>query len=85
MEEVEPRSNRQRFLRQLGVALAAGIGVVLLPGKSRAGVTAFQCCENHTFGSNWVCTSGTQFYCDCGGPSNYCTCRAPQPCFPAPC
>jgi hypothetical protein len=89
MKEVEPRNTRQRFLRQLGAALAAGIGVVLLPGKkARAGVTAFQCCISSLHCSQGCPQGQANYYCDCGTfQSSYCTgCRSNiGSCYPAPC
>jgi|GraSoiStandDraft_32_1057276.scaffolds.fasta_scaffold3045155_1 hypothetical protein len=74
MEDARVRSSRRSFLRSLGLALGAGIGVLAVPGAAKANVG--QCCLDNTNCSG-TCPSGQYLYfCDCGGAGgNYCTCH----------
>jgi hypothetical protein len=76
--------DRRRFLRHLGTALAAGVGVSLVPRAALAGVTATgACCP-----AGWPCPAcpagwrrfrcRTQ-YCD------YCICTVRYDCFRTDC
>jgi hypothetical protein len=69
MEEIEVRTSRTRFLKQLGVTLAAAVGAGVFAGRARA--TPGQCCYNcgcgGCGGSNCYC------HCDCTGiGDSYC-------------
>ena len=81
MESTEHRSDRRRFLRRLGVTLAAGVGVLAVPGVAHA---AYQCCLDNTHCSG-VCPSG-QFWHFCHCPDGtYCACMGGTGCVLAPC
>ena len=72
----EARQSRARFLRQLGVTLAAGIGAIALPSLSGAAQARpnfqYQCCPNSHLCS---CPPGKQpFFCVCPN-GNFCTCN----------
>lgn len=86
-EQLEQRtSTRPKFIKQLGVALAAGIGLAALkPSVARA---ANNCCPASY--SPCVTCSGNQtdYYCDCSGSGlpGYCTgCRDNTGCFTGGC
>lgn len=80
---METKATRNRFLKGVGVTLAAALGAAAYPAIARA---ALQCCpsdEAHCPG----CQSPTPvpYHCSCptGG---YCTCRANNSgCFPSAC
>jgi hypothetical protein len=74
MEYAGMRSSRRSFLRNVGFALGAGLGVLAVPGTAKANVG--QCCHDNTTCTG-SCPSGQFWYlCDCGGSgANYCTCH----------
>lgn len=82
--QIDEQTSRRRFLRQLGVGLAVGIGAAALPSRATAG--AGQCCAS-TEHCRQDCP-GTQkdYWCDCIS-FFYCTnCRDYQgACFSANC
>jgi hypothetical protein len=64
----EEQSSRRRFLRQIGTALAVGVGAAILPSRARAG--AGQCCASTTQcpqcsppQKNYWCDCIDHFYC----------------------
>lgn len=73
----EQRQSRARFIRQLGVTLAAGIGAIALPSLASAQRARpdfqYQCCPNPNLCG--YCPNGQPaFRCTC--PSgNFCTCQ----------
>lgn len=88
MEEVEidapSRTSRKRFLKQLGVTLAVGVGAAVTPGvvfaQNRQGQrpeVVYNCCpDTHGHCSNGDCGQGkVHYYCDCSreGQNSYCT------------
>ncbi len=86
--EFEEQTSRRRFLRQIGVSLAVGLGAVALPSRSRASAQDNgQCCisSSHCPGS---CPGGqARYWCDCLS-YNYCTgCLSTDrgTCYLAPC
>jgi hypothetical protein len=81
---VERPLNRRRFVRRIGVTLAAAAGVsALLPGKALA---FNNCCPNNTQCSGTCGTGFILFYCDCGGGGqSYCTCHANTGCYMGGC
>lgn len=72
-EAGEARSSRSRFLKQVGVTLAAAVGFGAL--AARASASPFMCCPNAGCGS---CESGNMSgsycFCDCTGTgtNSYC-------------
>ena len=67
---------RRRFLRQVGAAIAAGIGVSLVPGVAPA--TNVQCCPSTTCPA---CPSGLHRFRCRGGNCNYCVCKTRTTCY----
>jgi hypothetical protein len=64
-----PRSTRRRFMKQMGVTLAAAAGFGAF--ASRAFATFGQCCENCLQCAG--CSSSHCFcLCDCGADGSYC-------------
>lgn len=92
MDETEKRTSRGRFLRQVGVTLAAAVGAGKL--ASAAFALGGNCCSSsgdpHNCGS---CGTGRQYcFCDCtaAGTPSYCYqaasgCLAVGHCTPCPC
>lgn len=73
----EPRLSRTRFIRQLGITVAAGIGAIALPAVAGAGRMQpdfqYQCCPRSDLCG--YCPGGKPgFWCTCPG-GNYCTCN----------
>ena len=87
--EFDEQGSRRRFLRQLGIGLAVGVGAAALPSRAAARPNstegAGECCASI---SHCGTCSGTQknYRCDCVS-FFYCTgCRPDQgTCFPANC
>lgn len=73
MEGTENRRSRKRFLKQLGVALAAAIGFGALASSAYA---AGNCCYDPSCGD---CTGGKYCFCDCSaaGEPSYCFTQPP--------
>jgi hypothetical protein len=70
LEEIAPKSSRKRFLRQLGMTLAAAIGA----GTFAKSAFAFNnCCKNCA--SCGTCSGGCWCFCDCSGAGtqSYCS------------
>jgi hypothetical protein len=98
MEIMEANVNRKRFLRHLGVGLAAGVGVMVAPKVAVAGSggpvggarparpgrpDSVNCCKNSGCGP---CQSGTPYHCDCGACCSYCICHTDVGnCYSGPC
>jgi len=86
--EFEEQTSRRRFLRQLGIGLAIGVGAAALP--SRAGARTEnngQCCISESHCSSSGCSgSDKNYWCDCLSYT-YCTgCRSYNgTCYLAPC
>lgn len=88
----EAKTTRGRFLKRLGVTLAAGIGVAGILA-STASASAGHCCRNCSqCGSCGDKMNGCYCLCDCTGiGSSYCIqtsswCQAPgDPCPMCPC
>lgn len=76
--------SRRRFVRRLGLTLAAAAGVsALLPGKALA---FNNCCPNSTQCSGTCDPGYILFYCDCGGGGqSYCTCHQNNGCYMGGC
>lgn len=90
MEELERSTSRGRFLRQLGITVAAGTGALAFTQRSRAVVN--NCCPDvNGRCNNSNCPSGqVHFFCDCspGGLQSYCTSDCVLPgsgCHNGPC
>jgi hypothetical protein len=66
---------RRRFLRQVGVAIAAGVGVAALPA---AAATNVQCCPSTDCPA---CRSGYHRFRCRGGLCNYCVCTTRTSCW----
>jgi hypothetical protein len=67
-KEQNERTSRSRFLRQLGVTLAAAVGAGAL--AARANAFPGDCCINCGCGS---CDGGCYCFCDCSGiGQSYC-------------
>lgn len=104
MEELEvdapSRTSRKRFLKQLGVTLAVGVGAAAAPEvlfaqnrqRQQPDVT-YNCCPD---GLNVHCKNGdcgqgkVHYFCDCShqGQNSYCTldCTSTNsPCYNGPC
>lgn len=94
MEESEGRISRTRFLRQLGITLAAAVGAVTFARSAYA--VDGNCCRNCSQCGTCLKNNqpGCYCYCDCSGSGtgteNYCYqteagCRLSQDCIPCPC
>ncbi len=84
MKTFETTATRPRFIKQLSVAVAAGLGIAALMPQAAHAVN--NCCPS-TCGS---CSHPlTVYYCDCSSASteSYCTtqCVHPQGCYNGPC
>ena len=85
--EFEEQSSRKRFLKQVGIALAVGVGAAALPSRARATEQDNgQCCLNDSRCPSGGCGNNKNYWCDCLSYS-YCTgCRTPNgTCYLAPC
>jgi|GraSoiStandDraft_1057264.scaffolds.fasta_scaffold186479_2 hypothetical protein len=85
--DAEQRTSRSRFLKQLGVGLAVGVGAAVLPSRAHArGDGLFECCASTQHCSQNCSGTDKDYWCDCGG-STYCTgCRTYQgACYTATC
>jgi hypothetical protein len=82
--DFDEQTSRRRFLRQLGIGLAVGIGAAALPSRASAG--AGQCCAS--VAQCGSCNPGQKnYWCDCIDHF-YCTGCIPQhseACFSAQC
>ncbi|MEX2646211.1 MAG: twin-arginine translocation signal domain-containing protein [Gaiellaceae bacterium] len=80
----ERRTNRRKFLRGVGVTLAAAIGAAALSGKAHAIIN--ECCYDPI---NCPSCPGTQvpYFCNCDPfEDDYCICRDENTgCFEAAC
>jgi hypothetical protein len=78
MEQIEKRTGRMRFLKQLGVTLAAAVGAGAFASAARA--TAGLCCRDCSRCPS--CGTGQCYcYCDCTGiGESYCL-TTPSGCF----
>jgi hypothetical protein len=66
-EAAESRSSRVKFLRRLGVTLAAGVGAATFASVAHA---AGRCCHDCSCGT---CQGGCRCFCNCGGiGDSYC-------------
>lgn len=74
------KTARRTFLRQVATALAAGIGIVLIPGTAQA--SQVTCCPDN---SCPTCPGPQKrFRCQGTCPS-YCTCQSGTNCYTIPC
>lgn len=91
MEVIENTTTRGRFLRQLAVTLAVGVGAGALASAARADHTAGHCCpkgpEDTCPGGDPTCNPDeTIFHCNCTGiGSDYCVCSTRTECYNGPC
>ena len=80
----EQRTNRRRFLRQVGTALGVGVGALAVPSLAYAPL--YQCCPDTDCG--YTCTGEHGYIwpqrCECEGYS-YCLCFTNNYCHSAPC
>jgi hypothetical protein len=89
MAVAESNVSRTHFLRQLGVGLAAGVGVMAAPRLARAGSSDPQkpdvynnCCPS----SCKTCVDSIPIHCDCGLCCSYCFCSTQHTsCYVGPC
>lgn len=84
MELEEQRSSRRRFLRGVGLTLAAAVGAAAFPGVARASVN---CCPTSGC-TDLTCTGQGErrFFCDCApGLPSYCICSTSAGCYQGPC
>lgn len=88
VERPEPdgKVTRPRFLKQLGVTLAAAVGLASFASRAFGGTG--NCCEN-CFQCSACSVSTCVCYCDCSqvGGKNYCFTGSPcqSGCQPCPC
>lgn len=83
MEENESRYGRGRFLRQIGLTLAAAVGAGALASNAYA---TLNCCPARPENNCPTCPQGNKFYCVCTGISeNYCICASGTDCYSGPC
>ena len=88
--DVEKPTSRRRFLRQLGMTLAVGIGAAALPSRSRASAQDNgQCCiasDSRCSGASQCPGGQVKYWCDCLSYS-YCTNCTTNigTCYLAPC
>lgn len=91
-ELAEKTTTRARFLKQLGVTLAVGVGAGALASGARADHTAGHCCPNCDKCPGGNCPAGTcPMRCNCDGiGESYCLfneCKEPvsSNCRSGPC
>jgi hypothetical protein len=78
-DTAEVRSTRSRFIRQVGMTLAAAVGFGAL--AARASASPFRCCPDSSCGS---CSGGTYCLCDCSGTGTQSYCwQIQQGCIPS--
>jgi hypothetical protein len=88
--EVDEQTSRLRFLKQLGIGLAVGIGAAALPSRGSARPASpdgvWQCCASTQHCSQNCGGNDKDYWCDCQS-FFYCTgCRPWQgACFTAAC
>lgn len=83
MEVEKHQSSRGRFLRGVGLTLAAAVGAAAYPAVARASVN---CCP--TSGCETLqCGPGERrFFCDCApGLPSYCICSTSPGCYTGGC
>jgi hypothetical protein len=83
--DAEARSNRRRFLRQIGITLGVAAGAALYPAIAHA---ATNCCPAGSSRCTGLpnCPSGQQyFFCECGPGLDYCICHSGTTCYNGPC
>jgi hypothetical protein len=81
---MEQTTDRRRFLKRVGITLAAGIGLAAFPGHAKAFVN---CCQS-ACDPGYACGPGqVAFWCSCGGPGwDYCVCHdCGVNCYLGPC
>ncbi len=77
----QPRTARRAFLRQAAKALAAGIGIALIPSVAQA--AQMTCCRD---GTCPACPGPEKRFRCLGTCPSFCTCSSnPNNCFTIPC
>ncbi len=84
MTVLETATTRPRFIRHVGLAVAAGLGIAAL--RPEAAFAVNNCCPSECGSCSHPLTV---YYCDCSsaGTESYCTsqCVHPQGCYNGPC
>lgn len=91
-EETEKKTTRKRFLKQLGVTLAVGVGAGAFASTALADHQAGHCCPSGSGpcthpGDPTSCPQGQNlFHCNCSGiGQDYCLCTTQTQCYNGPC
>lgn len=83
MEVEEHRSSRRKFLRGVGLTLAAAVGAAAFPAAARASVN---CCPTSGCTSLNCQGNDRRFFCDCApGLPSYCICSSSPGCYTGGC
>ena len=80
--DAEARSNRRRFLRQIGITLGVAAGAALYPAIAHA---ATNCCPANGRCPGFTCQTGNPYFCECGPGLDYCICHIGSGCYNGPC
>lgn len=84
MEPVR-KTGRRIFLRQGAKALAAGIGVALIPSIAHAESQVTCCPQSCSLPGGGGCPGSKVKYWCTGTCPSYCTCHSPVGCYTIPC
>lgn len=86
MNAIESSSSRRRFLRQIGIGLGAGVGVLAVPKVAKADI--WVCCPDTSTCGGGCPQNQTKYLCRCSqwGLTDYCTgCQPSGNCYNGPC
>lgn len=79
------KSSRRKFLRGVGVTLAAAVGAAAYPSLAHASIN---CCPNESLCPPGNCPGQHNIFCDCSqapGTNSYCICQSSSNCYSGPC